>query len=95
MVLACSALRRLCRDLLRERVGRIGFVFLDPPREAVEERVRTRESHFMPAALLRSRIDTLEPPGADENAVRIAMSGHHERALEAALRGIAAREGAG
>ena len=93
-VVACSALRRAYRDRLRERIGRVGFVFLDPPREALERRVASREGHYMPASLLQSQIDTLEPPGPDEGVVRVASSGHAEDALAEALSGIAAQPAA-
>ncbi len=90
VVVACSALKRAYRDLLRERIGRVGFVFLDPSRAALEARVASREGHYMPASLLQSQIDTLERPGPDEDVVRAASSGHAEEALEEALAGIAA-----
>ena len=93
-VVACSALKRAYRDLLRERVRPVGFVFLDPPREALEARVSSRKGHYMPASLLQSQIDALEPPGPDEEAVRIASSGHAGEALAEALAAIAARRGA-
>ena len=91
-VVACSALKRAYRDLLRGRVGSLGFVFLDPPREVLEARVASREDHYMPASLLQSQIDTLERPGPDEDVVRVASSGHADEALEEALAGIAARD---
>ena len=94
VVVACSALKRSYRDLLRGRVARLGFVFLDPPRAVLEERVATRQGHYMPPGLLQSQIDTLEPPGAEEGAVRIAGSGHADEALEEALSAIGARAGA-
>ena len=89
-VVACSALKRAYRDLLRERVGALGFVFLDPPRAVLEARVASREGHYMPASLLQSQIDTLEPPGPGERVVRVASSGHAGEALAEALAGIAA-----
>ena len=92
VVVACSALTRAYRDRLRARVGRLGFVFLDPSRAALEARVASREGHYMPASLLQSQIDTLEPPGPDEGAVRIGDSGHADAALDRALAEIAAHE---
>jgi gluconokinase len=35
--------------------------------------VNARKGHYMPASLLRSQLDTLERPGADENAVSVSI----------------------
>jgi gluconokinase len=66
-VLTCSALKRSYRDLLRADLpaGSVYFVHLAAPREVLQERMETR-SHFMPASLLQSQLDTLEPLGPDE-----------------------------
>jgi len=60
-VLACSALTARSRALLG--VGRpdVRLVFLSGPRAAIDARMRDRD-HFMPAALLQSQFDALEPP---------------------------------
>ncbi len=72
-VAACSALKRSYRDLLREYVADIFFVFLDGPQELVRSRIEGRAHHFMPASLLASQYETLEPLGSDERGVRIAI----------------------
>lgn len=66
-VLTCSALKRSYRDVLRSRVpaGTVAFVHLTAPFEVLRERMEARE-HFMPASLLQSQLDTLEPLGPDE-----------------------------
>ena len=69
----------------------MGFVFLDPSREVLEARVASREGHYMPPSLLQSQIDTLEPPGSEEEVVRVTEQGHADAALEATLAAIAAR----
>ncbi|GIJ80454.1 gluconokinase [Micromonospora phaseoli] len=60
-VLACSALRRSYRDLLREGPPRVDFVHLDGPTEVIRERMSLRAGHYMPASLLDSQTATLEP----------------------------------
>jgi gluconokinase len=72
-VAACSALKRSYRDLLREYVADIFFVFLDGPEELVRSRVEGRTHDFMPASLLASQFATLEPLEPDERGVRIAI----------------------
>lgn len=75
LILGCSALRRVYRDRLRRSSGLSGLVFvhLTGPDAVLQARIGTRAGHYMPAALLQSQIATLEPPGADENAVIISI----------------------
>jgi carbohydrate kinase (thermoresistant glucokinase family) len=70
LVIACSALRRRYRDVLRTYVPDVYFVFLDATPELLRERVTTRQHEFMPASLLESQLATLEPLGTDEHGVR-------------------------
>ncbi|WP_416900826.1 gluconokinase [Micromonospora echinospora] len=68
-VLACSALRRSYRDLLRQGPPSVQFVHLDGPTEVIRERMSTRAGHYMPVSLLDSQIATLEPLGPDEDGM--------------------------
>lgn len=70
LVIACSALKRSYRDLLRAAGtrGEVVFVFLRGPRTLIAERLATRRGHFMPASLLDSQLATLEEPALDEGA---------------------------
>ena len=68
-VLACSALTRAHRDLLREGAPGVAFVHLDGPADVVAARLAGRTGHFMPSSLLASQHATLEPLGADEEGV--------------------------
>ncbi|WP_304451581.1 gluconokinase [Nocardiopsis sp. YSL2] len=69
-VMACSALRRDYRDVLRGGVPGVHFLHMDGPEDVILDRIAARPDHFMPPALLRSQLDTLEPlqPG-EEGAV--------------------------
>jgi gluconokinase len=60
--LACSALRRVYRDRLREGLPQLGFIYLRAPQEVVSQRASTRPGHFMPASLVESQYATLEEP---------------------------------
>ena len=71
VVMACSALKRSYRDLLREHVASTFFVFLDGSEELIASRVSARQGSFMPPSLLSSQFEALEPLGADEIGVRI------------------------
>jgi gluconokinase len=65
VVVACSALRRIYRDRLRDAAPGLELVYLHGGRELLAERMR-RPGHFMPESLLDSQLDTLEPPTFDE-----------------------------
>jgi gluconokinase len=71
LVLACSALKRRYRDLLREGDPDLRFAHLDGARELIAQRMGARTAHFMPTSLLESQLRDLEPLGADERGVRI------------------------
>jgi len=65
VVLACSALRRWHRDVLRASAP-VRFVHLRGTYDEIDRRLRARVGHFMPESLLRSQLDTLEPPAPTE-----------------------------
>lgn len=68
-VLACSALRRSYRDVLRGGPPRLDLVLLQGPSEVIHERILGRHGHFMPATLLDSQLATLEPLAPDEGGI--------------------------
>jgi gluconokinase len=65
-VVACSALRRAYRDVLRDGHPSVVFVYLQLSEADLNARVAGRRGHFMPAALVASQLATLEPLAADE-----------------------------
>lgn len=71
LVVACSALRRAYRDAIRVAVPEVQFVHLTVPVSALSDRVKNRPGHFMPASLLESQLETLEPLGVDELGVTV------------------------
>ena len=71
LVLACSALKRSYRDLLRGAAPGLRLVHLHGSRELLARRMAERSDHYMPPSLLDSQLATLEPPGADEAALSI------------------------
>ena len=71
IVLSCSALKRSYRELLRANAHRLRFVHLHGRPALLEERLKSRAGHYMPVSLLQSQLDTLEPPGLDENAITV------------------------
>lgn len=65
-LVTCSALRRAYRDVLRRGHPSVWFVHLVAPRDVLGQRIAHRTGHFMPATMLDSQLDTLEPLEADE-----------------------------
>ena len=68
-VMSCSALKRKYRDQLRKHCPQVRFLHLSGSPEVVGRRQASRPGHFMPASLLASQFDTLEPLEADEHGV--------------------------
>jgi gluconokinase len=71
VVIACSALKRAYRDLLRKADPGLRLVFLNAPRAVLEARVADRTGHFLPAELVADQCAQLERPGPDENVLTL------------------------
>jgi len=69
VVLACSALKRAYRDILRSAGCALVFVHLSGTRETLAARMGARPGHFMPLSLLDSQLRDLEPLEADEEGM--------------------------
>ncbi|WP_417669839.1 gluconokinase [Roseibium sp.] len=98
-VIACSALRRIYRDRLRDGLKDCLFIHLTGDSGLIEARLNSRKNHFVGANLLFSQLSVLEPLEADETGFALDISLPADevvlRALEA-LRRIeqAANDGA-
>ena len=84
-VVAGSALKRAYRDMLRAANPDLLIVELHGPAELIRERMKTRTGHFMPVSLLESQLAALEPPGADERAIRVSIEDTPEAIVERVL----------
>lgn len=62
LVLACSALRKRYRDVLRRADPEAAFVYLAGATDLIAGRLCARSGHFAPAAILTSQMATLEEP---------------------------------
>ncbi|MET3767900.1 carbohydrate kinase (thermoresistant glucokinase family) [Marisediminicola sp. UYEF4] len=74
IVVACSALKRGYRDLLREHAPALFVVDPEGSMELVAARISARQHEYMPPALLQSQYDTLEPLEADERGVIVDIA---------------------
>jgi gluconokinase len=68
-LVACSALRRAYRDLLRRGHPSVWFVQLVARPAVLADRMEHRRGHYMPVSLLGSQLDTLEPLQPDETGI--------------------------
>ena len=74
LVIACSALKRSYRDIIRSADPSVVFVHLHGTRELLNARMTARPGHFMPASLLDSQLDTLEPLEDDEAGIVVDIA---------------------
>ncbi|CAQ02545.1 gluconokinase, GntK/IdnK-type [Clavibacter sepedonicus] len=85
-VVACSALKRSYRDILRAAAPDAVFVHLVGDHDLLAERLGGREGHFMPSSLLSSQLRTLEPLGDDEQGITLDITDDPVALADAAVR---------
>ncbi|MDH2904379.1 MAG: gluconokinase [Actinomycetota bacterium] len=85
IVVACSALKRSYRDILRSYEPTTFFLLLDASPELIMSRVLAREGSFMPPSLLSSQFATLEALGRDEVGARVDVSHELTRSVDDAV----------
>ena len=72
-VVACSALRRVYRDILIGERRDVLLVYLQGSQQLIAGRLAARTGHFMPPTLLDSQFTTLEEPGPDEHPIVVSI----------------------
>lgn len=80
-VLACSALKRRYRDLLRDAVSGLRFAHLSIDYDTAVQRVGGRAGHFMPITLVDSQFATLESPEGEPGVLVVDASQEREQVL--------------
>lgn len=86
VVVSCSALKRRYRDRLRRAAPDLVLVYLHGTAELLSARIEGRRGHFMPSSLLRSQLDALEEPGADEDTLAFDVALRPEEIVELAAK---------
>ena len=85
VVASCSALKRRYREAIAQAAQRpVLLIHLHGAREALADRISSREGHFMPASLLNSQLATLEIPGVDEPAITLDIEDTPDNIVAAA-----------
>jgi len=96
-ILACSALKRSYRQILRgeeeekENVGgdvETYFVWIKGERSVLLERLEERRGHFMKASMLDSQLEALEPPEGEENVIVVPLELSLMEQLEVVVDGL-------
>ena len=86
VVMGCSALRRVYRDILVHGRNEIRIVYLEGTQQLIASRLAARKGHFMPPELLTSQFETLEPPGGDEHPVTVSIDAPVDAVVDDILR---------
>lgn len=94
-VLAFSGLRAAHRQRLRDSGVPMRFIFLHAPPDVIASRLAVRGDHFMPATLLATQFDALQPPCAEPDVVAVDVSGPLGQVLERAIAALEADDAAG
>ena len=87
-VVACSALKRRYRDVLRQGRPEVRLVFLDVSHDEDLARLRARSGHFFPARLMDSQFADLEPPVAAEGVLVLAARESPDELVSAIISGL-------
>ena len=90
-VVACSALKQSYRDILSGDDVDTVFVHLAGSFEQIFERMQQRDSHFMPASLLRSQFEALEPPIPGHTGIELSIDQPAETIASEAIKMLIAR----
>jgi gluconokinase len=93
VVVACSALKRSYRDVLRSGDDRLLFVHLTGVHELVAERQKARTGHFMPPGLMESQFAALEPLADDEPGIGVDVQAGPDEIVADVLDRLATRPG--
>jgi carbohydrate kinase (thermoresistant glucokinase family) len=82
VVVSCSALKEVYREILSRDIDELIFIHLDGSFDLIYNRMQQRSNHFMPVELLKSQFDTLENP---KNAIVINIDQSMEDILKEAI----------
>lgn len=90
-IVACSALKRWYRELLRSSDQDLVFVHLSGEKELVADRLAHRDHEYMPTTLLDSQLETLEPLAGWERGIVISIEQRPEAIVDEVTRILTGR----
>jgi len=93
VVVTCSALKRVYRDILRDGHPSVWFAHVTADAELLRERLTNRTGHFMPSSLLDSQLALLQPLQDDEPGASISGAGAAQDVVTKLLAALSADRG--
>jgi gluconokinase len=93
IVVACSALKRSYRDLLREHAPTMFTVFARGDFDLIYTRITSRRHEYMPPSLLRTQFGDLEELQADERGMTVDIAETPRQIVDSVI-AVIAQEGA-
>lgn len=85
-VVACSALKRRYRDLLRAGRPQVRMVYLVVDLKTLHQRMTDRRGHMFHADMLGSQLAALEPPTPEEGVLMIRSAGTPDQTVDQIIR---------
>jgi gluconokinase len=74
IVIACSSLKRVYRDTLRQGNSGLKFIYLQGDKATLKERLEQRSGHFMKANMLDSQLATFEIPVNEKDVIFVDIN---------------------
>jgi gluconokinase len=93
VVVACSALKRSYRDLLREHAPTMLTIFARGDVELIRARITARRHEYMPTSLLPTQLEDLEERQDDEPGLTVDIAKTPEQIVEGIMSMISAGAG--
>ncbi|MCG8511016.1 MAG: gluconokinase [Rhodospirillales bacterium] len=90
-VVACSALRKVYRDILMGDREDVVAVHLKGSYKLISDRLAERQHEYMPTSLLKSQFDTLEEPDKTENVITVSIDQTPDEVVAEAIAGLKAK----
>jgi len=85
VVVACSALKRSYRDLLREHAPRMLTIYARGDISLIHERIMARSHEYMPSSLLPTQLEDLEERQDDEPGLTVDIAKTPEQIVESIM----------
>ncbi|MDX3774289.1 gluconokinase, GntK/IdnK-type [Chromatiaceae bacterium AAb-1] len=81
-VLSYSGLISRHRQMIRAAGAAVHFFYLYGDEALLAERLQIRKNHFMPAGMLKSQLDTMQPPDAETDVTRLNITLSAEQIMQ-------------
>lgn len=91
VVIACSALKRAYRDVLRDRQADLRFLHLTGEPALIMARQAARQGHYMPASLVANQFATLEPPDTEADVIDLEVEAEPPAIVQKAIAALRRR----